>query len=135
MAVCLPAFSLMVPTLTTQRLILRELEDSDDGIFIEFFMDAEASNFSGGPMTAEMAREKLVTLREHWTEKGFGCWAIEQQSDRKMVGVCGFSWPTGWLRRELTWWLLPSAQGQGFATEASQAAIEHAHRTNPALYG
>lgn len=118
----------MIPTLSTQRLILRALEETDLPTFVEFYADGDGSLFYGGPKTAEEARDELVKGRDHWAEKGYGVWAIEQKSDGKMVGVCGFQWPTGWLRRELTWWLLPSAQGQGFATEASRAAIEHAYR-------
>ena len=128
MAVCRLAFNVMIPTLTTQRLILRGLEQSDLPTFVEFFADGDGSYFYGGPKSIEESREDLMAFRDHWMEKGYGVWAIEQKSDGKMVGICGFNWPTGWLRRELTWWLLPSAQGQGFATEASQAAIEHAHR-------
>ncbi|PCI06103.1 MAG: GNAT family N-acetyltransferase [Hyphomicrobiales bacterium] len=118
----------MISTIKTQRLVLRAPEESNLPTFVEFYADGDASRFSGGPKTAEEALAKLVAIRDHWAEKGFGVWAIEQQSDGKMVGVCGFNWPTGWLRRELTWWLLPSAQGQGFATEASQAVIEYAYR-------
>lgn len=117
-----------IPTLITQRLILRAPEELDLPTFIEFYADGDGSYFYGGPKSVEGARDDLASIRDHWTEKGYGVWAIEQKLDGKMVGVCGFQWPTGWLRRELTWWLLPSAQGQGFATEASLASIDHAHR-------
>ena len=40
-----------------------------------------------------------------------------------MLGSCGLWWPEGAPRSELTWWLLPEARGQGFATEASLSAI------------
>jgi len=47
-----------------------------------------------------------------------------KESDR-FVGTCGFwkgkDWPT-----ELTWWLLPSARGKGYAVEASKVAIQYA---------
>lgn len=117
----------MIPTLTTERLILRAPEETDLSTFVEFYADGDNSYFSGGPKTVEEAREDLAAIRDHWVEKGYGVWAIEQRFDNKMVGVCGFAWPDGWLRRELTWWLLPSVQGQGFATEASLAAIEHGY--------
>ena len=65
----------------------------------------------------------------HWNLKGYGMWSIELRSSAHMVGGCGFWWPSGWPRPELTWWLLPSAQGQGLATEASGAAINFAYRT------
>ncbi len=40
--------------------------------------------------------------------------------------MCGFWQGHGWPR-ELTWWLLPEARGQGYAIEASLAAVEHAY--------
>lgn len=43
-----------------------------------------------------------------------------------MLGVCGFWQGKGWPR-ELTWWLLPMARGQGIALEASRAVVNHAY--------
>ena len=45
-----------------------------------------------------------------------------------MLGGCGFWWPSGWPRPELTWWLIESARGEGLATEASVTAIDFAYR-------
>ncbi|GFE63104.1 hypothetical protein KIN_01780 [Litoreibacter roseus] len=41
-----------------------------------------------------------------------------------MVGSCGFAWPDGWPRSELTWWIAASERRRGFAKEASLAAIK-----------
>lgn len=44
-----------------------------------------------------------------------------------MVGGCGIVWPEDWPRHELTWWIAPAARRQGYALEASRAAIAWAH--------
>ena len=38
-----------------------------------------------------------------------------------------FFWPSGWPRRELTWWLTTNARRQGFAAEASRAVVKFAY--------
>jgi [ribosomal protein S5]-alanine N-acetyltransferase len=44
-----------------------------------------------------------------------------------MLGGCGLWWPEGYPRSELTWWIIPSARRQGYALEASRAAIRFAY--------
>ncbi len=44
-----------------------------------------------------------------------------------MLGSCGLWAPLGWPRSELTWWVIPSARGQGIATEPSKLVIAFAN--------
>jgi [ribosomal protein S5]-alanine N-acetyltransferase len=44
-----------------------------------------------------------------------------------MIGACGIVWPEAWPRHELTWWIATNARRQGFAEEASRAAIAWAN--------
>lgn len=46
-----------------------------------------------------------------------------------MIGCAGLFWPEGWPRSELTWWIAPAARRQGYALEASRAAIAFAYQT------
>jgi RimJ/RimL family protein N-acetyltransferase len=61
-----------------------------------------------------------------WYLQGFGVWAVQLKSDGQCIGTCGFWQGLGWPR-ELTWWVLPRFRGQGFAKEASRAAVAHAY--------
>ncbi len=79
-------------------------------------------------MLASSAWKQLAMEIGHWHLKGYGMWSIELRSTREMVGGCGFWWPSGWPRPELTWWLIKSAQGGGLATEASNLAIDFAYQ-------
>lgn len=112
-----------IPTLQTERLLLRAPTPADLPTYQRFFADAEASSFYGGPLDAGQAWRVLAMDFGHWALRGYGRWVIESRTSGTMVGSCGLWWPEGLPRSELTWWLLPEGRGQGFATEASVAAI------------
>ena len=118
----------VIPKLTSDRLILRAPCEADFPIYRSFYADADASHFYGGPKVASEAWKQLAMEVGHWTLKGYGMWSVELRSTGEMVGGCGFWWPDGWPRSELTWWLVKSAQGAGLATEASLAAIDFAYQ-------
>lgn len=114
-----------IPTLDTPRLRLRPPDAQAAAAYEAFYTDPQASHHYGGPLTPGQAWARLATDLGHWSLRGFGVWVIERKADRHVVGTCGYWQGLGWPR-ELTWWLLPSARGQGLALEASQAAITHA---------
>lgn len=112
----------------TERLILRMPEAKDYPVYCRFFADAEASLFYGGPLTAEQAWRVLAADVGHWHLRGYGRWAITLRETGEMVGGCGLWWPEGYPRSELTWWVLPAARRQGYALEASRAAVDYGYR-------
>jgi ribosomal-protein-alanine N-acetyltransferase len=116
----------MGPRLETDRLILRPPRGEDAPVYIDFFADAEASAFYGGPLLAHRAWGRMAQDIGHWHVRGYGVWAVEDRRTGAVVGVCGFAWPDGWPRRELTWWTAPDHRRRGFAREASAAAVVHA---------
>lgn len=117
----------MIPTLKTERLRLVPPSPTAEDLYRRFYTDAEASTFYGGPLGAGAAYTRLATDIGCWYLQGFGVWVVERLGDDAQLGVCGFWQGLGWPR-ELTWWLLPDARGQGFAQEASRAAIAYAYR-------
>jgi RimJ/RimL family protein N-acetyltransferase len=84
-----------------------------------------ASAFYSGPLTPAAAWSRLAADIGVWHLQGFGVWAIHDRQTGQVLGVCGFWQGKGWPR-ELTWWLLPGARGQGIALEASRVVIHHA---------
>ncbi|MET1413215.1 GNAT family N-acetyltransferase [Roseibium sp. HPY-6] len=114
-------------SIMTEQLVLRPPMAGDFEIYKSFFMDAEASHFYGGPLRVDQAWRVLAAHIGHWHLRSYGIWMIEMKSTGQAIGGCGFVWPEGWPRRELTWWLLPEARGRGLAAEASRSAIRHAH--------
>ncbi|MEE9379936.1 MAG: GNAT family N-acetyltransferase [Hyphomonadaceae bacterium] len=113
----------MAPTLETERLILREPRAEDFPVYRSFFADEEASIAYGGPLSADRAWRVLATDIGHWALRGYGRWAVIEQQTGEMIGGCGLWWPEGYPRSELTWWIVPAARKQGYAREASIAAI------------
>lgn len=113
--------------LDTDRYRMRLPVANDFELYRSFFSDAEASKFYGGPLRDEQAWRVLAGHVGHWQLRGYGIWIVERKEDGRVIGGCGFAWPEGWPRRELTWWLLPEARGAGAATEVSRAAISHAY--------
>lgn len=112
-----------IPSLRTERLILRAPEPLDFEAYRDFYADAEASTFYGGPLTAAQAWRKLACDIGHWRLRGFGMWSVVAHAGGAMIGGCGIVWPEGWPRHELTWWMAPSARRMGYAEEASRAVI------------
>lgn len=122
-----PDAPVIVPTLETARLRLIPPSSACEASYLRFYTDAEASRAYGGPLTAGAAWTRLCSDAGAWQLQGFGVWALERKAHGDIVGTCGFWQGKGWPR-ELTWWLLPEVRGQGFAKEASIAAVDHAYR-------
>lgn len=118
-----------IPTLETNRLVLRALSESDFPTYRDFYGDGEASAFYGGPKSETEACNKLSGDLEHWRLRGHGLWALETKQDGKVVGVCGLVWTSGWPRSELTWWITSDSRRQGFAKEASKRVIRFGYET------
>lgn len=118
-----------IPTLETERLVLRAPEASDFPVYRSFFADADASQFYGGPLDATAAWRVLAADLGHWALRGFGRWAVVERASGRMIGGCGLWWAEGWPRSELTWWIIPAARRMGYAAEASRAAIGFGYRT------
>lgn len=112
-----------IPTLETDRLILRGPTVEDFPVYRDFFADAEASAAYDGPKDGGQAWRVLATDLGHWALRGYGRWAVEEKSSGQMVGGCGLWWPEAYPRSELTWWITPAGRRKGYALEASRAAI------------
>jgi RimJ/RimL family protein N-acetyltransferase len=120
---------LVMHSLTSERFILRPPAATDFPIYKTFFADGEASAFYGGPLREDQAWRILASNLGHWQLRGYGMWLIEPREGGPVLGGCGFVWPEGWPRRELTWWLLAEARGKGVAVEVSRVAIQHAYES------
>jgi [ribosomal protein S5]-alanine N-acetyltransferase len=116
------------PTLLTPRLCLKMLGRDCALAYEAFYTDPLASAFYNGPLTPAAAWSRLASDIGVWRLQGFGVWAVHDQPSGAVLGVCGFWQGLGWPR-ELTWWLLPAARGQGIALEASRAVINHAYES------
>jgi len=117
---------MLIPTLETDRLFLEPPSEAGWPSYLAFYTDAGASNMYGGPMTVRQAWARLASDLGTWHLQGFGVWLLRDKQSDQYIGTCGFWQGKGWPR-ELTWWVLPGSRGNGFAREASLAAIAHGY--------
>jgi len=116
------------PTLTTSRLLLRELLPSDAPSLYAVHHDAEDMRwFSTDAMTDPAEAEKLIQVFADWRHSGSGIrWAIERPSDGAFLGTCGlFRWNRNWRSCVIGYELAPFARGNGYMTEALNATIDY----------
>lgn len=116
----------LIPRFDTERLHLRGFVPSDFDAMADFFA-SPVSAFYGGPCNREEAWRKFAVYSGHWALRGYGPWALEDKATGQYVGLCGLWYPEGWFEPEITWALVPTAHGKGFATEAARRALQLAH--------
>jgi len=116
-----------IPTLETDRLILRAPTEADFEAEVEFWQ-SERSHFVGGPMTREQGWRSFASLLGHWHMRGYGFWAVEEKATQTYCGRVGLWNPEGWPEPEIGWTLLDHAEGRGIAFEAAMESRKYAYQ-------
>jgi RimJ/RimL family protein N-acetyltransferase len=123
---------------TTERLLLRRLQESDVEAVLTLHGDPETNRFhpSKTLRSLEAARELLALWLGDWARHGLGYWAVER---RDAPGtVVGF----GGVRRKelegqtvlnLAYRFSPQSWGSGYATEMARVALALARKHIPDL--
>jgi RimJ/RimL family protein N-acetyltransferase len=120
----------MIPRLETERLHLRPWHVSDFEAFAAMMADPDVARYlSGSPLSRNEAWRSLAASVGQWHLRGYGTWAVERKADRALLGRVGIIHPEGWPGIEVGWTLAKSSWGNGFATEAAQAAVDYAFIT------
>lgn len=116
-----------IPTLQTDRLILRAPQPEDHAVFAAF-LASDATEHIGGTQTQAESWRYLCQVIGHWTMRGFGRWMVTLKDDDTAIGLVGLHQPFDWPEREIGWYIW-SGTGQGYAREAGIAARDHAYNT------
>lgn len=117
----------------TERLILRELLETDmNGIF-ELDADPEVHRYLGNKpiSTIEQVIETISFIRRQYIENGIGRWAIIEKETNSFVGWGGFKFVTELTNGhqnyyDLGYRLIKRFWGKGYATETCQGSIGYA---------
>ena len=113
-----------IPTLTTDRLVLRGLRASDD--YAAMNADPEVRRWlSGTLLTREQAWEQMASFLGQWALRGYGIFAVE--SEGRFAGRVGLLHFVDWPEPELSWTLASSFWGRGLATEITRTCLDVAH--------
>ena len=115
------------PHLETERLLLREIVDTDADTLFRIFGDAEHMKWFGSdPLTSVDAARTLIAAFAGWRSlpsPGVR-WGLELKTSGALVGTCGlFAWNRAWRKCTLGYELSPDATGQGLMREALDMVI------------
>lgn len=115
----------------TERLILRELTTQDAKHFFELNSDPEVMLFTGDdPFQSVTEAEHFLKNYSHYSEHGFGRWAVIRKSDDAFLGWCGLKMhkPTLSVKTnsyvDIGFRFFRKYWGQGYATEAARKSLE-----------
>lgn len=111
-----------MPTLETERLVLRPLREDDLDGYAAMMADPEVVEFLGtAPMDRADAWRQLAYFLGHEALRGWSNNAVVDRSTGRFLGRCGLYRPEGWPGLEVGWTLARDAWGNGYATEAAAA--------------
>lgn len=115
----------MAIVLSTDRLILREWSSKDIDPFHAICSDPTVMRYvgDGEPWSRQRTQEWICDAIDMAAKVGYCRWALVLKATATLIGFCGYvPTPDG---AEIGWRLGKDGWGQGFATEAAQAALRH----------
>ena len=118
----------MKKIIETERIILRELEESDLEHLAEIFADPDVMCYigRGGVLTYEHAKKSIENWIKYYEKFGFGNWATVEKESGKLIGLCGLSWLEDKSDVEVSYLFAKEAWGKGYATETAGAINRYA---------
>lgn len=120
---------LIIPTIKTARLYLREWQPTHRLPFAELNADPRVMEFFPKCLTAEESDAFVNRIQAHFEKHGFGLWAVEVPGVSAFIGFVGLAIPTFHAHFmpcvEIGWRLAYPHWGKGYATEAARAVLDY----------
>jgi len=125
----------LVPeNIETERLSLRQFLDEDLEDIHAYYSDKKATKFTfGRPLTKAESWRAMASMIGHWQLRGYGPYAIENKTNKKIIGIAGYWYPNDWPEPEIKWALIPRYWGKGYAKEAALAIQKTAIKYIPEI--
>jgi ribosomal-protein-alanine N-acetyltransferase len=117
-----------MPSLSTDRLILRPIAGSDLAALHEFWNDPDVRRYlwDDQQMSRDAVAEILAASEDCFAELGSGFFAIEVATNPGvLIGFCGHRRFEDGDQVELLFGILPDFWGEGFVTEAAIKVVGH----------
>lgn len=113
--------------LETERLILRELVESDDEFILDLLNQPSFIKYIGdrNVRDLEQSREFIESrFQASYKNFGYGLWAVALKTDNMPIGICGFVKRDSLPDADLGFAFLPQFEKQGYAFESADAAMK-----------
>ena len=114
--------------LETERLVLRQWQTCDYPEFAKLNTDPKVMEFFPACLTINESDALAQRLSALIDQQGWGFWSIELKQNHRFMGFCGLQQTSPALpfspSIEIGWRLCADYWGQGYATEAAQAALQ-----------
>ena len=122
-----------IATIETQRLLMRQWNESDLKPFAEMNSDKEVMEYFPGVLTEKESNELATRIIHLINKRGWGLWAIELKKQNIFIGFVGLHKPEIELPfapcTEIGWRLSKHHWGHGDATEAAKASLKFGFQT------
>jgi [ribosomal protein S5]-alanine N-acetyltransferase len=113
------------PTLTGERVVLRELEPADAADLFAFRSDPEVQRYNSAPMQDLAEAAALIDeLRAEYAARRAVHWAVTLHGDFRVLGLMGLvGWEKYHSRAEIGYDLRRDHWGRGLATDAVRVIL------------
>jgi RimJ/RimL family protein N-acetyltransferase len=119
------SFTISVPRLQTDRLMLREYRVEDFELFADHLSNAESSAYLGS-VDRQTAWRIFASHAGLWLLNGAGWWSIEDRTTGQLVGSVGAFFRPQSTVMEMGWNTYRAFWGKGIANEAAAAVLDYA---------
>ena len=114
--------------LETERLILREIVESDDEFILDLLNQPSFIKYIGNRnvQNLEQSREFIETrYRKSYADNGFGLYAVELKETGESIGMCGFVKRDTLPDADIGFAFLPQFERKGYAFESADAVMKY----------
>jgi ribosomal-protein-alanine N-acetyltransferase len=120
-----------IPTITTRRLVLRAFTEQDaKPLYRILGQDGVLRYFpNSNPPSLERVQNLVARQLAHWKEYGYGWWAVVPRTEQTCIGWAGLQFLPEMNETEVAFLLSKDHWGQGLATEAALASVQHGFET------
>ncbi|MEG4146751.1 GNAT family protein [Microcoleus sp. Pol12B5] len=120
-----------LPTIETERLLLRKITLNDATDMFEYACNPEVSEYTmwSTHTSIEDTKYFLKSITKMYKKRELVDWGIVHKAEKKFIGTCGFvEWSMTHSRAEIGYALSRRYWGEGYMSEAVNAVIEFGFR-------